>query len=188
MTRDITNDVVTEITAGRLRWARLLKLAFDSGDLNLWSGLGSLDWNSESWAGAGDLISVSAIAESQKTVATGARFTLVGAPAALISIALQTDYHNRAITLRLALLNTSTRAVIADPFVEFAGRMDVMRIIDDPAEPTIEVTAEHNLAFLRRPSVRRYTDEDQRIDYPSDRGFEFVAALQNRDLPFGRGV
>jgi len=41
------------------------------------------------------------------------------------------------------------------------------------------------IAF-ERPYVRRYTDEDQKIEHPTDKGFEFVAAIQDLELVWGR--
>ena len=35
---------------------------------------------------------------------------------------------------------------------------------------------------LERAEVRRYTDADQQAEYPGDRFFEFVAALQEAEI------
>ena len=35
--------------------------------------------------------------------------------------------------------------------------------------------------------VRRYTAEDQKIDYPNDKGLEFVAEMAEKEIVWGRG-
>ena len=50
----------------------------------------------------------------------------------------------------------------------------------------VSVTAENVLIKLERPIVRRFTNEDQKSRFPNDRGLEFVAALQDKDILWGR--
>ena len=37
------------------------------------------------------------------------------------------------------------------------------------------------------PRVRRYTLEDQKLNFPNDKGLEFIPSLQNKDITWGRG-
>ena len=39
--------------------------------------------------------------------------------------------------------------------------------------------------FVCGSGVLVYTDADQQADYPGDRGFEFVPALQTMSIPWG---
>ena len=50
---------------------------------------------------------------------------------------------------------------------------------------TISVSAESRLAAWDRPNVRRYNHEDQQIDYPGDKFFEFVPQMVDRLLVWG---
>ena len=52
----------------------------------------------------------------------------------------------------------------------------------DGAEPRISLTCESRLVDLERAEVRRYTDADQQAEYPGDRFFEFVPALQEAEI------
>ena len=52
--------------------------------------------------------------------------------------------------------------------------MDVMTVEDDGADAQISVTAESKLIDLERSRARRYTSEDQKIDYPNDKGLDFM--------------
>jgi hypothetical protein len=64
--------------------------------------------------------------------------------------------------------------------------MDVMGIEDSGDTANINVTAESRLIDLERSRERRYTSEDQKINYPNDKGLEFIADLQDKELVWGR--
>ena len=51
--------------------------------------------------------------------------------------------------------------------------------------PPITLLAENRLRDLERLRARNYTDADQQAEYPGDRGFEFVPALQTMSIPWG---
>jgi hypothetical protein len=185
--RDITSGFQAEIEASRLRVALLFKAEFDSGDLRLWTGYGELIWNGEIYTGSGDLLKLDSIAETQELVANGASFELSGVPSALVSIALNEPYDGRKITANFAVMD-DTGAIIADPYQIFSGLMDVMETEDDGTTGTISIASESDLITLRESDERRYTDEDQKSEYPDDTGFSFVARIQDIELTWGAGL
>jgi hypothetical protein len=68
----------------------------------------------------------------------------------------------------------------------FSGELDQMTISEESETCTVQVTAENIMVKLERPVVRRFTHEDQKTRFPSDLGFQYVAALQGLDLVWGR--
>ena len=64
--------------------------------------------------------------------------------------------------------------------------MDLMSIDDSGDTANINVTAESRLIDLDRTRERRYTSEDQKIDFPNDKGLEFIADLQDKEIVWGR--
>ena len=52
----------------------------------------------------------------------------------------------------------------------------------DGAEPRVSLACESRLVDLERAEVRRHTDADQQAEYPGDRFFEFVPALQEAQI------
>ena len=183
-TRNLTSGIKTEITAKRFRPVVFFQFAFDGGDLNLWTGIGPIDWNGDTWEGSGDLLSVSPVRETQKTKAVGVEFQLTGIKTSIVSLALSEDYQGRVAQMWLAMLDTSQN-VISDPYLNFKGRMDVMTIEDSGDTATISLTAESVLVDLEKPKERRYTDEDQQNEFSGDKGFEFVPGLQEKEIRFG---
>ena len=104
----------------------------------------------------------------------------------MVSTALGQVQQGRSCQLFLGALNITTGALIADPYELFAGFTDVTVIEENAESATISISAENRLIDLERPRVRRYTDEDQKSEYSTDVGFEFVPSLQDKVIVFGK--
>lgn len=184
MSRTLTAAMLSELQAGTVRPALLAAIETASGTVRVWSGIGDLVWGGNTYTGVGDLGGVSAIKETSSLEATGCNFQLSGVPASMVSTALGQIRYGRSAKLWLALLDASG-AVIADPYAIFSGLTDNATIDETPEAPRITIAAESRFIDLDRPRNRRYTTEDQQIDYPADLGFEFVPGLQDAQIIFG---
>ena len=60
-----------------------------------------------------------------------------------------------------------------------------MSVSEDAESASITLTAESRMIDLNRPRVRRYTPEDQKIDYPNDKGLDYVSSLQEAEISWG---
>jgi len=76
--------------------------------------------------------------------------------------------------------------IIPDPFLCFKGRADKPAIVPDPNSCVVGVAYESRLIDAARRRERRYTKEDQSLDFPNDLGFDQVPSLQDTVLTFGR--
>ena len=190
MSRVLSAEMLAVATADVVRPIYLVKAEFDSTppedrNLYLWSGFGDLTFNGKNYLGVGNLLSISAVDESTDLTATGASIVLSGIQSPFLAIARDEDYQGRPITIYLGALD-DTGDLIASPTVLFSGFMDVMTISEAGETSTISVTAENKLIAFDRSYVRRYTAEDQKIDYPNDMGFEFVAKIADQEIIWGR--
>lgn len=186
MARDLAAGLLAEVTAASLRPALFYEGVFASGTVRLWSGVGSITWNSQTWTGAGNLIGVSQITETVDARAVGIVAQLAGMSTEIVQLALAQSRQGAAGKVWIGAIDAAG-AVVADPFLAFSGRLDVPSIEDGGDSATIQISYESRLVDLERPRERRYTDEDQRIDYPSDQGFAFVPYLQDAEFLWGRG-
>jgi hypothetical protein len=84
-------------------------------------------------------------------------------------------------------LMSEAGALIADPVQAFSGRLDVPEITEDADTCTITISYESRLIDLTVPRTWRYTHESQQVLYPGDLAFEYVTAIQDREIPWGRG-
>lgn len=185
MSRDLSPDMITEVTALQLRPCILFKAEFDSGDVMLWTGLGQITWNGDLYEGAGNLIGVNEVNEVIDVEAQGSTIVLSGIPSGFIEIALDEPYQGRPVTVYFGTI-APDGTLIADPIILYKGRIDVMQISEDGTSSTIAIACESRLIDLRRVKVRRYTTEDQKTTYPNDRGLEFVPALQEKEIIWGK--
>jgi hypothetical protein len=187
MTRFLSSTVTAYVTGTELYPVFLAQFQFDSGRLNLWTGYRTLVFDtgegSEGFAGAGDLGKVSPVMETERIRATGLDFSLSGLNSAVVSIALGEDYQGRICILWLGFMDTN--GDLAGSVELFRGRMDILSISESGETSTISVKAESVLVALEKSYERRWTDNDQKIDYPSDEGFSGVAALQQREINWG---
>ena len=187
MSRSLTTGMQSAITADLVRPITLVQCAFDSGNLNLWSGIGDLTVDSVDYVGAGSLLSIGEIAETSELSANGITVTLSGVTSPLLSKARDEDYQGRELKVLLGAMDAAN-GVISDPIIVFSGFMDTMVINDGGETATIQVTVENRLIEFERTRVRRYTAEDQKIDYPTDKGLEFVAEMAEKEIVWGRAI
>ena len=138
----------------------------------------------ETYVGSADFLNLSEIIETSEVQANSVNVTLSGLDASLVSAALSESYQGRSLKIYFGFLD-NTGAIIDTPYIIFSGRMDVMTIEDAGATANIGVTAESRLIDLDRSRTRRYTSEDQKIDYPNDKGLEMVASLQDKQITWG---
>jgi len=182
MSRDLTASVLAEVEKSQVDPAVFVFLDFDT-PLYIWSGVGDAVWDGHTWLGVGDLGTVSPAKETASTQAEGMTFQLSGIPSDLLYTALAENYQGAAAIMWLGFLTAGS--IISDPVQIFAGRMDTMEISEQAETSTITVSAESRLADLLKTREWRYTHEDQQIDYPGDLGFEFVTALQDKEILWG---
>ena len=182
---DATSAFVAALDANVLRPAIFVSMAFANETLHLWSGTGTVTWNGISWSGVGTLGSIASVEEGSTVQARGTVLTLSGIDPQLLGDSLSDLQQGLPVTVWLALFD-STPAIIANPVIVFQGRMDQPTITMDGTTATIQINCESRLIDMNVPAERRYTNEDQQRDYPNDRGFEFVNAIQEMTLYWGR--
>jgi hypothetical protein len=173
------------VTADLVRPIILVQCAFDSGNLNLWNGVGNLTVSSVDYVGAGTLLAIGEIAETSELQANGITVTLSGITDPLLSKARDEDYQGRELKVLLGAMDASN-GVISTPVNVFSGFMDTMAINDSSETATIQIAVENRLIGFERKRVRRYTAEDQLIDFPNDKGLEFVADMAEKEIVWGR--
>ena len=185
MARSLTSNMAAEVVKPRLRPILLAAFEFDSGALRLWSGIGELSWDGETWTGAGTLLGIGEVTETAAVRAAGVQFRLSGVPASLISLALTEDYQFRPVSAWLGAIDDSG-AVIGDPYKVFAGTMDTLEHTDSGDTADFVLLAENRLAALEVANKQLYTPERQKLDYAGDLGFDQVPSLQDQEIIWGR--
>ncbi|MBS4049070.1 MAG: hypothetical protein KG075_22185 [Alphaproteobacteria bacterium] len=185
MTRDLTASMQAEVVKPVLYPVAFLEGLYESGPFRLWTGPGTISWDGKEWTGAGNLLSLSEVTESQELKAIGVTATLAGLNDAILSLALQEDYQGRPCRIWLGALDESGQ-VIAEPYQIFGGTADVMQINEGGDQSSISMAAESRLIDLERARQHRYEHEAQQAFYPGDLGLQYVSSIQDTVILWGR--
>ena len=178
MSRALTAAMLAEIVKQTVSPVLFWEAEFASGTTRLWSGIGTIAWNSQTWTGAGQLLNVGAIAESAAVNASGVQVQVSGLSTTVAALALTQARQGKKCSIWLGMLD-SAGSVIADPVLVFSGLLDVPEINETGQDAAIAFNYESRLITLKTPNLRRYTKEDQQKAYPGDTGFHWVAKLQD---------
>jgi len=184
MSRDLTSGVQSAIEAAQVQPFLLFEGLFASGYVRVWSGYGDIVWNGNTWTGAGSLAGVSAVQETSEIQANGITVTLSGIPSEFVSLVLDESEQGKSGKVYLGFLDAS--GIIADPHLVFEGKLDIPAIQDNGEDATVTITYESRLIDLQRPRETRLTNEEQQREYPGDLGCEFVPAMKEITLTWGR--
>jgi hypothetical protein len=190
MSRNLPAPMVAAAADHKVVVVLFAELGFDSGTQYLCNAGYSIPWGGHEWQGAGTVGSIEAVSEGVDLQARGVALTLSGVRPELIALAKTEPIQGRPLHLYLGLLDPTTYQVIGTPVEIWGGQLDRMTIVVDRSSPTaaptgtITVTGESELVRWAQARTRRYTHEDQQIDYPGDKFFEFVPRLQDQQLPW----
>lgn len=183
MARGLQSAMESAVEATEVRPFVLVDLMFSS-PIYLWSGYGDLSYTN-TYLGVGELLSMNAIEESQDLGANGLQIDLSGINGTtLLTKALSEEYQGKTVTVRLGARDGSGN-IISDPIIIYSGFMDVMVINEGVEESTISLSVENKLIALSKTKERRYTSNDQRADYPSDKGFDYVTTIAEKTINWG---
>jgi hypothetical protein len=180
-----TSSFTQELQAQASQPGLAVVLNLDSGIIRLWSGIGDLVYAGDTYTGVGNLLSVRLAEESKEIAAKGVNVALNGINSTLIAKALDENYRGRTMAIYLFFMDDNQ--VVLYPYAVFVGYINIMNIQDDGETSIISVDAESKLIDLQRPRERRYTSEDQKIDYPNDKGLDAVTWIQNQKIKWGSG-
>ena len=162
-----------------------VKAEFDTDDIRVWSGVDDLTISSETYTGAGTLLSVSNSEDNTELKSNGIVVALSGMDTTVVNYALTESYQNRPITIFMGYVMGGTNEV-AGTLTLFKGRMTSLVINDTPEGSTVTIDAENRLVDLDRPSNLRYTKESQNFLFSGDTGFNRVASIQDKQINWGK--
>jgi len=185
MSRDIGATLAAEIVKPELNPIFLVKIETSGDTVFAWTGIGDLVWNGDTYLGTGIFGSFDKVEEATDGVAAGLQYALSGIPEDVVSAAVGLIRQGKEATLYFATLDNNGKFV-GNKIVVHRGATDVPGLEDGADTATIRLSTESKAIDQQRARIRRYTTEDQKIDDPTDVGFEYVEGLQDRRLPWGR--
>ena len=181
----LDSSIVNRLGADEQALFFAVKAEFDTDDILVWSGIDDLVIGSDTYTGAGTLLSVSNSEDNLELKSNGLVVALSGMDTTVVNYALTENYQNRPITIFMGYVMGGTNEV-AGTLTLFKGRMTSLVINDTPEGSTVTIDAENRLVDLDRPSNLRYTKESQNFLFSGDTGFNRVASLQDKQINWGK--
>ena len=171
--RDLSSDMLSALTADVVRPRFFFEGVFASTTLRYSTHSEDLSWDSKTWLGNGFLADPGVYTDS---TSNSVEVKLIGQPSALVSLALQDVRQGQLGRIWLVLLNSSN-AIIADPFLQYVGKLDKCDTRDSPAGSQIVLTYSSRLINLERSREFRFNHETQQAFFPGDLGFQYVEQI-----------
>lgn len=162
----------------------LVRLEYESGDINVHNGIGDIVFDGAGFQGIGNLGSVSASPETSDGSVNFIELTLSGVQSSLLSVQLNEHYQGRRCTIWYGLFNNSTHELIT-PTIVFRGIMD-NSVINLGSIGSISLRVNNRMAEWDRTKLRRYTDTEQQNAFPGDNGLKFIQGLAETKVIWGR--
>lgn len=186
--RELTVEVLALIAAEVVRPVFFIFADFPSTPKRVWTGQGNIQFQGFLWTGVGEVIAFESIRETTETGAQGLKFTINGAPQALLDMVVEDDYQGRDVEVWFAFYDATETTIYAPARPLWAGKLDSDEIQIGKDGRTISILAEHDLVDILRSRGVRYTSADQKWLYPevTDTGLDKIPLLQDKSIPWGR--
>lgn len=182
MSRDITSGFSTELDKSQIRIAYAIVLKLDGGDIRLSTEVNDITYDGNIYYGAGNLLDISEISESQVIESKDFTARLSGIPEEYIAIALNAGYRGRVIYCDLLLFDGS----VINPLRVFSGYIDSMNLTDDGETGLITVKSESDLSIVTKTNGSLLTPEHQKSLFPNDKGLDLIPISSDVEIVWGR--
>jgi len=180
MSRIVASSLITAWAGDTAQPYFAVELALTSGTIRFWSGYGERTINDDTYIGAGQLVGITGLEEVADLSAKAVTVSLNGVPGDLISLALREPYQRRKCRVYFG-------DVTAVDVVEvFTGRLNKMTIEDTAETGVIDILVDSKMVEAEKSSNRRYTSASQKSRHSTDTFFDYVAAIQDAEIVWGR--
>jgi hypothetical protein len=182
MPRNLSSPLIQAISANDVMPCLLADITFASGTVYVWSGVGTVTYNGNTYLGVGSLGAVGDIREGVDLEAEGTTLTLSGIDPTMLNDCMSDIRVGAPCRIYLgAIVNGS----IVGTCVVFDGTVDKPQVVPAGSSIGIVLNIETRMTDMQRASNRRYTAADQQYYYPGDTGFNWVEIINDIALKFG---
>ena len=188
MPRSMSSTILTALQSQSVYPALFISLTFSNSVANLWTGSGNITWNSTTWSGAGQIMSLEPVEDGYTVEARGTAVRLSGLNATLLSDCLNDIQLGLPVLIYLGLFSSypfTSGSLIASPILIWSGRVDQTTIDLDGETATLTINCETRLLDMNIPSSFRLTLQDLNAQYPGDLGTSFVDAISELTIGWG---
>jgi hypothetical protein len=174
--RGFSSTIETALSSQVAHLALLVYLNWVGGAVRLWSGVGPITWNSQTWLGAGEYGTIDKIADSAEKADIGVELTLNYLDDATRNEVNANDPVGRDASIYLAVIDPANKTV-TDAYELFAGFIDEVVIEDAGETGKIIVRLASELARMRRSTYYSLSHAHQQQLFTGDLGLQFAARM-----------
>lgn len=150
------------------------------------SGRNTLQVDGNDFAAVGGFLSIGTVSENTDMAAEKFVIELSGADSTNLSIIKDYRYQNRPSAMWLGTLDADTGLLVDDPHKVQVGKIDNMILNVGVERSSITVHIEDHMLRAYRPLNRKYTAQDQVVEFPLDKGLEFINSLVDKQINWGQ--
>lgn len=183
MARDLSTDMLNAIVGQDLKPVLFYSAVFAGNSVKLWTGLGDIIWDGSTWNGNGWFTGLQGNQESDDVSAPQVTVELAGIPPAILAFVLNAN--QGALGEFFLGMMDDNGDLIDEPYKFFSGKLDVPVIKESADGSRVEITYESALVDFDRAREYRYSQESQKIFYPTDKGFEYVVSANKITMFWG---
>ena len=196
MTRSLSATIQTQLTnhasGSPIYPAFLLYLGLDSGATYLWTGVGNLSYDGNTYQGVGALGSIGSVAEDSKL--SDVRFSVklsnipAGALPDFVDEVTLNNPINRPFTMYLGFMDNDGQLLDAMTLTKgFIDGADITEIGGNDGQRlgNIELMLASESTRLGRRDFKRMTNQSQQDIFAGDKGLEFVGDVSLREITWG---
>jgi len=168
----------------------LAELDHPTGQINVWSGYGLLEYDGKTWKGTGHLGSVSIPSISSETTSEDVVFTLTGVDPEYLD-GLEQTVRGRIGCVWLGVVSPERKIVHTNKVCE-ASLVQQSYSLDEDGRATIKISGKGGFYNLRSQTSARIDAENQKqfltargLDPLTDTGYDYVAEMVNSQVIVG---
>lgn len=187
MTRSLTTAIKNELATNDLRPIHLITIGFGT-PLNFtdcsFSLTSSVSGSSVTYTPSNFIMGISNFTEEVDITKTSLKLGFSGADTSLISVVLNENVVNDAVTIYRGFLDSSN-AIIADPFLLYDGQIDTFEIQESNKESNLILNITSHWANFDKKNGRKTNNVSQQRFFSTDVGMEFSSQTV-QDIKWGR--
>jgi hypothetical protein len=164
--------------------ALLCEIEHPDGTVYLWSGVGTLDYDSKEWLGLGALAGVEGVKQASTLSLNQITFkmAIIEPNMQLLQDFISVNLKGKNAKVWFACFDDEQR-VIASPIQILRAKLDYQTFsLSEDGSALISLVGQQGFYKLERALDVSWTPEEQKRTYPDDTGFDMISGLQDKEL------
>lgn len=167
------------------RVVNFVEMGHPDGTIYLWSGVGDLEYDGQTWMGCGLIGTITGIEHGWDPRVSRIGFAVGGVSGDVLDV-MDRDLKGYEATIYIALLTPEDKVVDGLLTVDVVDLDYQESQADEEGTWTIVVVGQSGFWQLENPSLLLWSPEQQKADYPGDTGMDALSVLEDLEVTWTR--